>query len=132
MVDMYRCSKCGSKLTVISDSDPKFSECRNPKCSIGEANLEADAQASPKIVSLDDKRQEGRQTPKELLLGALRDLDDPTSGVLGDAPKLMIIALDDRGSDYNTAVRRSNLRVSECLALLEVAKAQLVALMNRS
>lgn len=62
-------------------------------------------------------------TPTDLLKLALSDLDDPANNMDDVVPnKAVILLLKSDGTEYKFHVYRSNLSLSESIALLEAVK----------
>ncbi len=64
-------------------------------------------------------------TPEMTLKEALNDVGK--SGALANAKKILIIGLDDTNGQYDTTWYQSGMRMSDCLALLEVAKTKFLS-----
>jgi len=69
---------------------------------------------SAEIVSIDSKDISVEETLREMLA-------DVESGEIG-GKKVVAIALDDVGDNYEVCIRANNVRLSEIVCLLEYAK----------
>ncbi len=70
-------------------------------------------------------------TVREALEQALLRLDDKDSNI-SSANKLLIISLDDTDDGYyNTSFTQANMKMSECLALIEIMKTEFLYYMGR-
>jgi len=82
-----------------------------------------------KVLSLSEHT--GRSTltsPEQALESALEMIGQ--RGAFEHGKKLMIIALDDKEGQYGISFVQAGMRMSECVALCEVAKIEFLRQMN--
>ncbi len=83
---------------------------------------------SDNIISLSEKTEDGKMhSPKQALELAISDIGN--YGAFKEGKKLLILALDDAGG-YNVSFIQAGMKMSECLALCEVAKTLLLEQME--
>ncbi len=72
-------------------------------------------------ISFAEKTNSGTAwTPEQMLLDSLRRVQ--SGGDCHKVKKAMVIFLDDNDGAYNTGFQQAGMRMSECVALCEVAK----------
>lgn len=74
-----------------------------------------------KIINMGEQTNNGAlQSPKQALECALEDIDGGR-GAFAGGKKVLILALDDN-DQYSISFRQAGMKVSECIALCEIAK----------
>ena len=84
---------------------------------------------SENVISLSESCNDGTlQTPKQCLQSAAKTMSQ--GGELESVSRAMVLALDDTNNQYRVSWFQAGMNMSQCLALLEVAKMQILHEMN--
>ena len=76
---------------------------------------------SDDVISMANKLRDATlQTPEQALEDALKDIGE--LGAFKDGKKILIIGLDETDGKYDVSFIQAGMKMSECLALVEVAK----------
>ena len=79
--------------------------------------------SSNKVVSMADMTGDGTfASPRQALEDAINSIGKEDCGAFKEGKKLLILVLDDEGDLYDTSFIQAGMKMSECLALCEVAK----------
>lgn len=82
-----------------------------------------------KVVNLGDVTGNAvMSSPEQALKDALNHVGK--NGAFENGKKVLILALDDSDNDYSISFVQAGMKMSECLALCEVAKAVILEQMN--
>lgn len=72
------------------------------------------------VINISDHSGDGgMQSPVMCLEAAVKDFD---GGVLQDYKKVLILALNDNDGEYSVKFMQAGMKMSQCMALSEVAK----------
>ncbi len=82
------------------------------------------------IISMSKKTGDaGMSSPREVLEDALIEVEKKESGAFKDCQKLLVLALDDN-DQYVVSFIQAGMKMSQCVALCEVAKTIFLTEMN--
>ncbi len=65
-------------------------------------------------------------SPTQVLASCQQEVGKPETGAFERAEKLLVLALDDRDGAYAVSWRQCGMKSSQIVALLEIAKAQIL------
>ncbi len=83
--------------------------------------IDRENDANNTVVSMAEKLRDGTlQSPEQALRAAINDLGK--FGAFKNCKKLLILALDESDDQFYISFNQAGMRMSECLALCEVAK----------
>jgi len=83
------------------------------------------------LLSLADKTSDSRFiSPKQTLEDCIAMLGREGKGAWTDCNKLLVIAIDTNEEGYDISWSQSNMKVSECITVCEVAKSSFLAKMG--